>query len=234
MGDFGAAIEKSRKDHPSISDSAKMMDFFRQEVRTRHPLAEDPEAGQNLMKIVEMWGAFMGNEYEAQSLKNLWLDAGLEGGMLGLAINSFDKLPCTNSKLDNLFVAPTFKDILTGLLAQVANMATIQLGCEVTRISNRRSGVIDIEAADGFRGAFDNVIVTAPLGWLKRNEDVFSPLPAPRISNAIRSLGHRNLERAFIKFPKAFWNDGASETNICPVIIPKDTQSPLFPIESLP
>jgi hypothetical protein len=33
-----------------------------------------------MLQIVEMWGAFMGNECENLSLKNLWLDVGLEGG----------------------------------------------------------------------------------------------------------------------------------------------------------
>lgn len=34
-----------------------------------------------MMQIVEMWGAFMGSDCETQGMKNLYLDAGLEGGM---------------------------------------------------------------------------------------------------------------------------------------------------------
>lgn len=75
------AIEKSRKESASLSDSERMMDFFRQEVGRRRSQAEQPETYENLMmKIVEMWGAFMGDECENQSLKSLWVDAGLEGG----------------------------------------------------------------------------------------------------------------------------------------------------------
>ena len=87
------AMEKSRKDTASLPDSAKMMDFFRQEVGRRRSQAKQPEAYEILMvQIVEMWGAFMGSECETQGLKNLWLDAGLEGGMLRPNILSFDKM----------------------------------------------------------------------------------------------------------------------------------------------
>jgi len=87
------AMEKSRKEAASLSDSAKMMDFFRQEVGRRRSQAKQPEVYEALMvQIVEMWGAFMGNECENQGLKNLWLDAGLEGGIVDPAILSFDEL----------------------------------------------------------------------------------------------------------------------------------------------
>ena len=79
------AMEKSREESASLSGSEKMMDFFRDEVRRRrssqgkHP-GDDYE--MLMLQIVEMWGAFMGNECEWQSLKNMWLDDGLGGGML--------------------------------------------------------------------------------------------------------------------------------------------------------
>ena len=130
-------------------------------------------------------------------------------------------------------MASTFKDILDYLLFPIINKATLRLGCEVTRITNSRIGVVDIEAADGFRGCFDNVIVTVPLGWLKRNEDVFLPPLAPRISSAIRSLGYGNLDRVFIKFPRAFWNSPVLGVNDYHEHEPEKTQSPPFPIESL-
>ena len=77
------AMDKSRKETASLPDSAKMMDFFRQEVSRRRSEDKQPDVYESLMtQIVEMWGAFMGGECETQSLKNLWLDAGLEGGMV--------------------------------------------------------------------------------------------------------------------------------------------------------
>ncbi|GAB1318151.1 hypothetical protein MFIFM68171_08361 [Madurella fahalii] len=160
-----------------------------------------------------MWGAFMGDECENKCLKSLWLDAGLEG--------------------DNLLVASTFKGILADLLLPVADKATLRLGCEVTRIANSHDGVVDIEAADGFRGSFDNVIVTVPLGWLKRNEHVFSPPLSPRISTAIHSLGYGSLEKVFIKFPRAFWETRIIQMNDCQGGKTGDKGALPFPIESL-
>lgn len=79
------AMEKSRKESASISDSEKMMDFFRREVRRRRLQADRPELYEDMMvQIVEMWGAFMGDECERQCLKSLWLEAGLEGGKFRL------------------------------------------------------------------------------------------------------------------------------------------------------
>lgn len=101
---------------------------------------------------------------------------------------------------------------------------TLRLNCEVCKIANIRNGVVKIEAADGFQDVFDDVIVTAPLGWLKRNETVFSPALPPRITTAIQTLGYGNLEKVFIRFPHAFWNTRG------PAITP---ESPAFPIESL-
>ena len=81
------AESKSRKETASLSDAAKMMDFFRQEIASRRSQVEQPEEYENLMlQIVEMWGAFMGSECETQGLKNLWLDAGLEGGKFVLLL----------------------------------------------------------------------------------------------------------------------------------------------------
>ena len=78
------AIDKSHKEAMALSDSIKMMDFFRQEVARRRLRAKRPGTYESLMmQIVEMWGAFMGSDCTAQGLKNMWLDAGLEGGTIG-------------------------------------------------------------------------------------------------------------------------------------------------------
>ena len=77
------AMDKSRNETASLPDSTKMMDWFRQEVSRRCSQNKQPGIGETLMmQIVEMWGAFMGSECETQSLKNLWLDAGLKGGIV--------------------------------------------------------------------------------------------------------------------------------------------------------
>ena len=101
-------------------------------------------------------------------------------------------------------MASTFRDIVASLLSD--NIA-LRLGWEISKIAHSGNGVVYVEAADGFRSVFDDIVVTAPLGWLKRSENVFSPPLAPRILTAIRSLGYGNLGRVFIRFPEAFWSN---------------------------
>lgn len=75
------AMEKSKEEYASLSDTSKMMDFFRKAVAKRALRAAHPERYTALMlQIAEMWGAFMGDDCENQSLKGLSLDPGLEGG----------------------------------------------------------------------------------------------------------------------------------------------------------
>ncbi|KAI1421581.1 putative flavin-containing amine oxidase [Xylaria sp. FL1777] len=208
------AIEKSQKEHSTLSDDVRMMDFFRQEVSRRYSGAKNIENHEILLRqIAEMWGAFMGNDCERQSLKNLWLDSGLEG--------------------DNLFVASTYQAMLANLRSAVGMKTTIRLQCEVTRVTNNKSAGVDIVAADGFRGHFDNVIVTAPLGWLKRNMHVFSPPLPNSISNAVQSLGYGNLEKVFIKFPKPFWNDEDTRPDCDQGLNDSQGKVLSFPVESL-
>jgi monoamine oxidase len=51
----------------------------------------------------------------------------------------------------------------------------------------------------------DAVIVTIPLGLLKRNEIAFSPSLPRHVQIAISNLGFGVLERIFIRFRKAWW-----------------------------
>lgn len=101
-------------------------------------------------------------------------------------------------------MASTYESIINNLWLPESHGIALRLVCEVTGIANTRSIGIDVQAADGFRGLFDDVVVTAPLGWLKRTETVFTPQLTPKLSTAIRSLGYGNLDRVFIKFPEAF------------------------------
>lgn len=188
------AMEKSRKENAIISDKVKMLDFFNEEVSGRYSGSPMNQGYEALMEeIVAMWGSSVGEDCEKQSLKSTWLNSGLAG--------------------DDLFMASTYKDIIATLLATVRQRATLRLNCEVTQISNIRTGVVCVEAADGLKASFDNVIVTAPLGWLKRNELVFSPPLTPKISTAIRSLGYGNLDKVFVRFPHAFWQKMDSKLN---------------------
>ena len=48
---------------------------------------------------------------------------------------------------------------------------------------------------DGRRQAFDGVVMTTPLGWLKLNKDGFTPSLDRRLLDAIDSISVGHLEK---------------------------------------
>lgn len=71
---------------------------------------------------------------------------------------------------------------------------------------------VTVETVKGDRIEFDEVVMTAPLGWLQKHPEAFVPALPGRLSEAINSIGYGCLEKAYITFPKAFWQD-ESNTN---------------------
>lgn len=64
--------------------------------------------------------------------------------------------------------------------------------------------------------AFDELIVTIPLGCLKKEALTFRPELPSNIRSAIASASYSGLEKAYIAFPVAFWesqNETAGNTN---------------------
>jgi monoamine oxidase len=85
----------------------------------------------------------------------------------------------------------------------------VRLDSEVVQIIQQGSGSgthagVMVEMADGLQGIFDEVIVTTPLGWLKRNKAAFQPCLPTRLVSAIDGIGFGNLEKVYVTFPKAF------------------------------
>jgi hypothetical protein len=53
---------------------------------------------------------------------------------------------------------------------------------------------------------FDEIVVTVPLGCLKRDTIKFKPPVLPEISRAISHASYSRLEKVYISFPVAFWD----------------------------
>lgn len=68
------ASDYSKTHYPDIPPEASLKTFVDVKVKQRG------SDGPLLASIMEMWGAFMGADYEAQSLKSLWLDGCVDGG----------------------------------------------------------------------------------------------------------------------------------------------------------
>ena len=91
----------------------------------------------------------------------------------------------------------------------------LQLNTKVTQIftpeEDDQDLPVSVVTSDDTRMAFDQVICTTPLGWLKRNLDAFQPgLPTP-LTKAIEHISYGRLEKVYITFPTAFWVDADAD-----------------------
>jgi hypothetical protein len=109
----------------------------------------------------------------------------------------------------------------------------IKLSTRIKKINaaNGADGKVVVTTEKGDALQFDEIVVTAPLGWLKQNQEAFTPSLPPRFSSAIDSIGYGCLEKVrtllswmlrgglqlqskyectntlqvYISFPRAFW-----------------------------
>lgn len=92
------------------------------------------------------------------------------------------------------------------LFRGAADGVKLNLGWIVRRISYGSVGVV-VEAVDGETETFDAVVVTVPLGVLKRRRIAFDPpLPAKK-QNAVDRLGMGVLDKVFLKYDRVFWDE---------------------------
>jgi len=88
--------------------------------------------------------------------------------------------------------------------AAMAAGVDLRLGTEVTDVAVTADGV-RVRTADGRSEAGTHVVVTVPLGVLKRGAPRFSPgLPPDRLA-AIGRLGFGRFEKVALRFEEPFW-----------------------------
>ncbi|XDG04318.1 hypothetical protein ABKA04_003933 [Annulohypoxylon sp. FPYF3050] len=193
----GAAFAYSNKYSATISPDESLWDFFQKEVPRRIPDTEEnfKRKRNYVYQLADQWGAFVGSHVFTQSLKFFWLEECIDG--------------------ENLFVADTYEKILQLVAKPAIEGATIKYETIVNRIqsTNDEGGALKVYTEAGESFEFDEVVLTAPLGWLKRHTDAFEPALPSRLTKAIKSIGYGCLEKAYISFPKAFWTLDRSEEN---------------------
>ncbi|KAH7385913.1 hypothetical protein BKA66DRAFT_415470 [Pyrenochaeta sp. MPI-SDFR-AT-0127] len=198
-----AIIEKAMKlaneESATIPAEKSLFNFFEEQVVKMFPSdiegVGDDAANwrqQTILQMAEMWGAFVGSPIQRQSLKFFWLEECIDG--------------------ENLFVADTYQKVLAKI-AEPALKTVIKFSHKVRKIISNDgvdgpSVTVDIEG-EGSQD-FDEVVMTAPLGWLKRNMDAFAPELPTRLKEGIGSIGYGHLDKVYINFPIAFWNTSSS------------------------
>ncbi|KAK8209606.1 hypothetical protein IWZ01DRAFT_436651 [Phyllosticta capitalensis] len=194
---IGDGMEYAKEHGDSIPSSKSLLDYLQEKTKDLYRDEEmDGAARQKkinlLLKIAEMWGAFVGSGVEKQSLRFFWLEECIDG--------------------DNLFVAGTYKKVLERIARPALDGADIQFGQRVKKVETKygegeaEPTKVEVELDDGKTLDFDEVVMTTPLGWLKRNKEAFVPALPKRLSNAISNIGYGCLDKIYITFPQAFWN----------------------------
>jgi polyamine oxidase len=144
-------------------------------------LAPGPErrARQTLYGAIEAESADLA---ERQSLRWMWNELEYEG-------NYFGDVPDGGYRR---------------LVDAMATGVDVRLGVEVTEVALSAGGV-RVRGADGTSEEGSHVVVTVPLGVLKRGAPRFSPtLPPDRLA-AIGRLGFGRFEKVALRFDEPFW-----------------------------
>ena len=127
-------------------------------------------------------------------------------------------------------MASTHKKVLARVAEKALKNAEIHLSTKVVAIEchNEEADPRIVIKTDGGMFESDEVVVTVPLGCLKRNTLIFSPaLPAP-IVRAIQNTSYSRLEKVYIAFPTAFWESPTTTPSATPEE-PCSSPNPGFP-----
>ncbi|RDW86478.1 flavin monoamine oxidase family protein [Aspergillus mulundensis] len=184
------AFKYSNSHRDDIPAEKSLLDFIREQLEETDLTADEKRL---CVESARLWGSYVGDPIERQSLKFFSLEESIDGS--------------------NYFVASTYKDILAKVSKTALNQADIRLNQPIVNIhskpiiqgtSTRREITLTTQAGENH--TFDEVVVTCPLGWLKRNKATFTPELPPRLSTAIDAISYGRLEKVYITFPEAFWN----------------------------
>jgi monoamine oxidase len=102
------------------------------------------------------------------------------------------------------------------LVDAMATGLDMRLGVDVAEVVVGTSGV-QVRGVDGSTEDCSHVVVTVPLGVLKRGTPQFSPALPPDRSAAITRLGFGRYEKVALRFDQPFWREaGLSHMMIFP------------------
>ncbi|KAL8646269.1 MAG: hypothetical protein Q9226_006938, partial [Calogaya cf. arnoldii] len=183
------AFKYSDKEAGSIPQNQSLLDFFKVKLKEKNI----PEAiAERVLEYCQSWGDYVGGDIDHQSLKYLWLEETIDGG--------------------NLLLASTYRAILDRITNDVIPYANLQLSTKVTTINSSAfetetaaTEPITVTTSQNETFHFDEIVMTAPLGWLKHNTNTFQPDLPQRLQTAIRNITYGALEKVYLTFPSAFW-----------------------------
>lgn len=185
----------SHQNKATIHPDSSLLDYFQERLKEVDFTAAEKAL---CLEACKVWGSYVGDSVSRQSLKFVSLEECVDG--------------------TNLLVASTYKRILDYVSKPALQHAQILLNEPIARIhakprcSIREPHTIAISTATGNHYTFDEVVVTCPLGWLKKNKSAFAPELPLRLQNAIDNISYGRLEKVYVTFPEAFWQQTSPPT----------------------
>lgn len=83
-GIIQSGFEYSNQHSSSISQSRSLLDFFMTTIKEK---GFDVDTSKLVVQLARIWGNFVGDVIEKQSLKYLWLEECIEGGLVTPVLN---------------------------------------------------------------------------------------------------------------------------------------------------
>lgn len=204
------AYEYSRRHGASIPADRSLFDFVRERVVKQGFSSTEEE--DECLEFSRVWGSYVGDAVERQSLRFFWLEECLDESIA--------------------FVASTYRGILELLADEALRVAEIRYNTPVLHVQARDQGQdqgqdqASVTTQDGTH-TFDHIVITCPLGWLKRNKAFFTPSLPARLTQAIDNISYGRLEKVYITFPEAFWQSTTTTTVFQdPTYTPSPTSTP--------
>jgi hypothetical protein len=107
---------------------------------------------------------------------------------------------------EETFVEGNHKAILAEISRIPIEKAVIKLGERVVEVRSAerkaKNSKVVLQTKKGESFAFDEVLMTTPLGFLKRNKEMFKPSLPPRLLSGIDAVSVGHLEKVNPKVPK--------------------------------
>jgi hypothetical protein len=174
------AINHSSAQSDDIASTQSLYDYFVDWCRTALPAGRITGEDQALiLDMAKMWGAYVGDRVERQSLKFFFLEDCIDG--------------------DDFFIPSNYKKIMAAIsrvpLAQ-ARVLLNKVMVSVEHCCDSSSGSVRVITSDGEESYFDHVVITTPLGWLKKHPECIVNI-SDRISQAIKSISFGRLEKVW-------------------------------------
>ncbi|KAF2250840.1 FAD/NAD(P)-binding domain-containing protein [Trematosphaeria pertusa] len=198
------AMKYSNEESATIPADKSLYHYFEEKVAEM--ITDEMEGDEQVKRkretilgMAEMWGAFVGTQIQSQSLKFFWLEECIDG--------------------ENLFVAETYHKVLARIAEPALAGAEIKFGHKVKKLVSKGTNeepCVEVELEGKSSMTFDEVVMTAPLGWLKTHGEAFEPELPNRLKQAIASIGYGHLDKVYITFPTAFWNSSSTTSPSSP------------------